>query len=656
MDPRETDIIKPVVATEKKEIANKIEAVPPVVESFLDTGRAAEVWPEDIANNESFLEQLEKRKRLNESINNIFDRLPQPDMPLETAINQKHITEEQAVNLYESLSELLESDQDYKRIILYLPFEILPNKAWHPSEEKLQQASNRFRGSYMKAWQSLLSTYDVRANFIDGDVLEVDQRDRDLPRVVKAAHLIPKLVESGLIEIRDVVELMERSDDQILKDSIADTLPVLADLGFINGKEIKLMEKSKDRLVSNMALIIASNMEARENPVETTSETITLSTVQEALNNKFSHIDAEEYGDMIEKRKIWLKQKRKQEAVTLLGAGIRTAIMDRRLADEAVTSFLTLEAGPSSQQALIEGIREAIESVASTDPGQAQTLYAKYKEPLLALWKNNNPEVRESLSKAFRRLRHLNIVDDEQLAELNIVMPTLAGPFSENLKIMEKEMLDIRNMVATIESNPELSQLIYPVVLVYGSGLKGYGAQSADIDLGVLVKPGTSFDDQTKLGELLEQTFTHEKIRDKIVKFWLEENEEQLGIHDFESPDVSLGESHWTHILFGAAWEGDKNVIRELHEKLLVPYMYNTDRVIQGRDARSVHLEEMERDTLQYRLMHKGYEKFFPPYGGIHTPHADEIDGNSIFWDSGYRQIATKLFASRVFLPKINRP
>jgi hypothetical protein len=62
----------------------------------------------------------------------------------------------------------------------------------------------------------------------------------------------------------------------------------------------------------------------------------------------------------------------------------------------------------------------------------------------------------------------------------------------------------------------------------------------------------------------------------------------------------------------------------------------------------------MERDTLQYRLMHKGYERFFPAYGGMKTPHGDRIDGESIFWDSGYRDAAIKLFANRVFLPKIS--
>ena len=212
----------------------------------------------------------------------------------------------------------------------------------------------------------------------------------------------------------------------------------------------------------------------------------------------------------------------------------------------------------------------------------------------------------------------------------------------------------IRDMASSIKSNSELSQLIYPVVLVFGSRLNGYGSQGADIDISVFVKPEMSFSNRAKLQSLLRKTFAHEKVRgDEIIEFWLEEKEGKLLVRDFTEQDVSLGQSYWTHILFGGAWEGDKDAINELCEKLLVSYMCDTGEIIKGRDARSLYIEDIEQSTLQYRLMHKGYERFFPPHGGIHTPHVDEIDSESMFWDSGYRQLATRLFVSRVFLPKI---
>jgi hypothetical protein len=634
------------------ESKREISLDPPAVESFLDPARAAEAWPESIANNEVFLEQIKTRKEINECLDSVLTRLPRPDISLEDAIKQGHIDEEQTAKLYNSLNELLRSD-DYKRLALYLPFEFLPNKTWRPSTEKLQLASDQFRKTYMKSWKSLLSTHDVRANFVDGDVLEVEQRTGDLPRVVKAAHLIPKLVENGLLEVQDAIELMEESDDQTLKDSIADTLPVLANMGLISEKEIELMEKSKDRLVNNMTRIIDSNMKAKEQPSEMASKTITLSSVQKELNDEFSHIDTQDYGDITKKREAWLKQKKRQETIESLGNDIGAAIIKNDFTDQALAGFLSSEANVASQQALAEGIRKTIESIALADPEKAQTIYAKYKEILIKLWETDKPEARETLSKTFRQLHQLGIVDDKQLAELNINMPKLAGPFSENLKLMEKEMRDLQGVITSIESNPELSGLIYPAALAYGSRLKGYGAQKADVDFAVFVKPGASFSDRTKLQELLKETFAKQKIQGDIAEFWLEQKQNRLEIIDFAKPDVSLGKNYWTHILFGAAWEGNKDVMRQLCKELLVPYMYDVSKTIHGRDARSLYLEELERDTLQYRLMHKGYEQFFPPYGGIHTPHLESIDGKSMFWDSGYRQLATKLFLNRVFLPKI---
>jgi len=637
------------------EVAEKISLEAPVVESFLDPARAAEVWPEKITTNETFLQQTTERKELNDRLNDIFDCLPKPDISFESAIKQGHITEEQAEKVYKSLSKLLESDQGYNRIALYLPFELMPDKKWQPVGEKLRQASEQFRQSYMKAWKSLLTQHDVRANFVDGDVLEAEHRKGDLPRVVKAAHLIPKLVEKGFMGVENAITLMEESDDPVLKNSIADALGVLADMGLITKKEIELMEKSEDQLVRSMAHITASGMQKKERAAGTKKELkkITFLSVKEKLAREFSKIDKQKQGNITKKRDAWLTQKKKQEVIESLGENISLQIVDGNFESNTTEEFLTQKADGASQQALIEGIRKAIESVETTDAKKSQELYNQYKETLLALWENNNSETKEALAKTFRRFFQLGIVDNIQLAELNITVPKLAGPFSENLKTVEKEMVEVQSAVASIETNPELSQMIYPIALVFGSKLKGYGAEDTDIDTAVLIKPEVPFNEREKLQKLLRDTFSQEKIQGEVVEFWLQEKEGKLSVRDFDEHDTLLGENYWTYILFGAAWQGDKNAIRELREKLLVPYMYDTDKKIKGQDARALYLSEIERDALQYRLMHKGYERSFPSYGGIHTAHADEIDGESMFYDSGYRQLATKLFASRVFLPKL---
>jgi predicted nucleotidyltransferase len=644
----------PTAQNESREINAKNPFFePPVIESFLNSALAVEIWPAEIASDKNFLKQIELHRELNEHLDTILTNLPRPDISLKTATEKGYVTEIQITKLYASLNALLESGQNYERIILYLPFEFLPDQDWKPSGEKLQQTSNHFKEVYLQAWHSLLSTYDVRANFVDGDVMEKENRTGDHPRVVKAAHLVPKLVEKGMLQFEDIISLMEKSDDQILKDSLADTLPVLADMGFLDEKKLDLMKKSNDRLVSNMARIITAEMKAEKKSSKFAAENSSLSTVQEKLSAEFSRIATTDYGDITARRKAWLQQKKKQTAIKASGQNIKLLIDRNNLTPKTAKDFLTENTAAPCRQAITEGIRQAIESVASADLNKARELYAKYEDALLSLWKDDHHETKEALAKTFRRLHQLGIVDDRQLKELSITIPKLAGPFSENLKLIAKETNDIKNIITAIEKDLELSKFIYPVVILYGSRLKGYGTQKSDIDLAIFVKPGTSIDSRQELRKALQKYFTPEKFPGEIVEFWLEEKDGELSVQDFAKPDDLQGNSHWTHALFGGAWEGDKNTIKKLREKLLVPYLRDTGKNIRGRSARERYLEELERDTLQYRLMHKGYEKFFPPYGGIHTPHANEIDEESMFWDSGYRQLATKLFASRVFLPKV---
>jgi len=627
-----------------REFEQETTANTPAVESFLDSARAAEVWPPDIVNNEMFVEQIKARQELNQNLDAVQSLLPRPDIALMDAIRAGNISEEQVTKLYASLSELL-ANKDYQRIALYLPFEFLPNPSYRPATEELQQAAAQLRKDYLEAWGNLLSVHDVRANFIDGDVLEVEQRQGDLPRVVKAAHLIPKLVESGLLKAKDVIFLIEDNDDQILRDSAADTLPVLADLGFLTKEDIDYMASAKDPALRAAAQAIISGP---ENPAA--AKATALPDIKQKLHAKFRQIEDKERGPITAKRAAWLKQQERQTAITESGKAISAAIIEDKL---DIADFLPPETDTAATQALIEGIRQAVET---TGPKEARALYERHQKTLLNLWQQNIPELRPALEKTFYHLRGLGLIDSEQLAQLDIVIPKLAGPFSENLKAMEKDLADIRAAVSAIESNPELARLVYPVAMVYGSRLKGYGGASADIDVAVFVRPGIGASERANLTTLLNQTFNQETVRGEVTQFYLEETDGQLEVIDFPELNPLLGESTDSHVLFGAAWEGSENAMRELREKLLVPYLRETDKTVHDRAVRGLYLEEIERDALQYRLMHKGYERFFPPRGGINTAHADKIDGQSAFYDSGYRQIATKLFASRVFLPKLPAP
>jgi hypothetical protein len=598
---------------------------PPAIELLSDPGNAAKSWPTQIASDNDFMTQLETRKELNERLDTVISALPRPDISLQDAIEQNLLNEQQVTELYSSLTPLLEGDSEYKRLALYLPFEFLPNEDWEPSSEDLKAKTERFKQAYMATWEDLLYTLDVRANFVDGDVLEVESRDGDLPRVAKAAHLIPKLVEKGLLDTDEVLKLWQENDDPTLKQSIQDTLPVLVDM--------KLMKESD--LPDSVAM-----------PKVETRKTKPFSA--EELTTTLNAIDAEKYDEITAKREAWLKKDKKLKAIELAGDDLQAAIESESFKLEDLEQLST----PESQQALVSGIRKAIEAA---DPKQAQALYDNYQETLLAFWLDNAPDMKNQLSKTFFQLNKLGIVSDEQLDSLGLKVPALAGPFSENLLGMEQEINQIQAITKAIEANPELAEQVYPIALVFGSRLKGYGTQDADIDIGLFVKPGVNPENKDQLREALKKAIPDAKMQQEVVEFWLEKTDQGLAVQDFDDYETRLGESSWTHVLFGAAWEGNQQAINEVREQLLTPYLYEDDKKLHGVDARKIYLEEMERDTLQYRLLHRGYEAYNPAFGGLRAEHSDLVDGKSTFWDSGYRQTATKLFTSRVFLPKVTK-
>lgn len=598
-----------------------IISTPPAAELLLDIQHAERFWPDEIANKEIFLQQIEARRILIQRLDTVFTALPRPDLSLAAAVNEGTLRENQVADLYESLSELLSPDSEYQRILLYLPFEFLPNTQWKPTSERLQQTLNAFRMSFLTAWERQLVVHDVRANFVDGDVLEIEKRVGDLPRVVKAAHLIPKLVEAGMMTIKEVMEYLNKTDDDVLRSSIEDTLPVLQDLGWLKGNIENEVENSGEKPVT----------------------VIPLSEIISQLESAFARSESKDFGDVTPNRDTWLRQEEKRKAILRAADDIQHAIES----GTSTTAFDLDSLPVSVKQAFIEGVRQAAE--------MHPDLFEPYRHSIESLWNTDDSNIHKSLRKLFFRLHGLGIITDEQLKVHALSMPALAGPFFENLKGMQPEILEIQKAVAAIEQDPYLTSTVFPVVLVFGSRLKGYGSETSDIDVAVFIKPGVQDDQKFEIRTRLKQLFTHKLIDQQIKEFWLQEDGQNLRVIDGGSNDWRILENFCTHVLFGAVWEGRQDIVKQLQSKILPAYFYDDGRMLHGRNARGLGIEELERDALQYRLLHKGYERFFPSYGGLKTPHAHLLDGQSTFWDSGYRQLATKLYASRVFLPKLDR-
>src|SRR3989339_394350 len=471
----------------EKDAHKEIGFSPPIVELLLDIDNIHKLWPQEIANNKDFQKQLIKRKRLSNLLDIVISSLPRPDISLQEAVSKNYLQENQIAGLYGELSDLLEDSRDYHRIILYLPFEFLPDVSWKPFSCDLQEEMQRFKATYMNTWYHLLNVHDVRANFVDGDVLEKESRGGDdFPRVVKAAHLIPQLVEKGFLSIKEIYDLLEDTEDMVLQENIKESLFILDDLGFISGQDSSFVSPSNKQAKKIDLFVLGKNIE-----------------------DEFRRINSEVYHGITKNREAWLKH------------------------DKNILKYL------------------------------------------------------------------------------------------------------------------------YPVILILGSRLKGYGSDKSDIDFAIFLRPGVHFKKAKKLRISLKKIFVHEKIHGDIVEFWLKNDGHELVVSKVPKKEVFIGEKYWSDSLFGGAWIGDINAIKKIRERLLIPYFYDRKETIYGRDARGLYIEELERDNLQYRLMHKGYARFCPVFGGVNTANTDKVDGLSMFWDSGYRQIATKLFIGRVFLPKI---
>ena len=643
------------------ESSPKFTLTSPATESLLHIETTGVPWPDEIRNNRKLQERARTRRLLSKELDNLYKLIPEATVDIWDSLKNGTIQEKNIVEFYDILSLLLEQDINNSQLVLYLPFEFLPDLNKQTETNELSSASTRLADQIRRSWRNLLTVHNLRADFKDGDVPEVEYRDEPLSQVVKAAHLIPSLLKRGLLSFDEILELLEKTTDKILADSIADTLPVLADMELITENDLDRMAKSGHRMISNMAAIIqASKRNSTEKDLNTSPATdisnIT-AMMQKDLENATLKID-KKFPETKNRRSLWLKEEERRIILEKF-AGIvarHTLYHGTEQLEVLIKNKLSSSEKNIKTLLIIKSIQEIIETLAKTSADEAKEFYGKYEDEIKNLWLNEkDPETRTAIEELILHLYSLQIINDRQLTGFKIKSPTLNFGLTGRMDSLETHTRDITATIESIEKDEELSELIYPVVIMLGSRIKGYAKSKADLDIAVFVKPNTPFEKRKHLQDLIKKTFTHEKIQGEVMEFWLEENDGNMSILDFDNPDTKLGDSTLTHPLIGA-WYGDTETIKELYKKLMPEYLYSEDKDILGQNAQKVWTEEIGRDTLQYRLMHKGYKHFFPKKGGIETTHSDNIDNDSAFYDSGYRRLATQLFVNRVFLPQLSKP
>jgi hypothetical protein len=483
----------------------------------------------------SDLSGAKERRELSRVFDSIFTQIPDSTMDIDTALDLGFVSSTETARFYDSISDFVESDENNRRLLLYLPFEILPDLSNSEDlPENVLRSAKRFGEIYKDAWVALLHESESRANFVDGDILEPGLPEPE--KISKAGHLTPEILAKGIISAEDISLLLELISDPQLIKSLAQGAVVANDRGLFSQSEWEKIKGIIDQRTPNL---------------------------EDSENSEFFDPNSPRISP---ERAAWLRKVEAEER------------------DGTTANYL---------------------------PGQG------------------------TLSMYLDQQQRFGI-DSTQL------------PF----KFSEKGFGQILEAVKVIRENPDLSHSLYPGFLVFGSRVKGYGDDLSDLDVAVFFKPEARQEEKNEAIVRLSRIPGLSGV--KLSHYQVEEDS---GEYRFRNPQeesrISYGEEQ-LHFFFGGAWVTCNPEFIKIRDSLVKNYLELPRFEDQREAVRRRILGHLELDVLQYRLMHKGYRKFYPLVRRNATQNSDLIDFNSDFWDPGFRRVATKLFLAKVFLPDLS--
>jgi hypothetical protein len=600
---------------------------PPAID-LLYPGQDDYFWPDTVRNNLELKKQTEKRLHLSKQLDYLFSLFANCDKEFflkgRSDLAESKAEQKKIAAVYHELTDFIESEANNCRLIIYLPFELIPDQTLSNLAPELQDACKRFMAVYLEKWLSLLASHDLRVDFVDGDILEPELRTEPLPLVSKAAHLAPVLITKGLITTEQIADLAENSADMVLKDSLRE------------------------------ALITASKQEA---DVRKFGTQLARLTNQQTLSDWLKQADEEirllgsssAFPEFLQARALWEKDRDQEKAIDYYSQRIAESLFSGSLSLSDWQALCLFSNTESAQLLGVSSLNKFLHKLALNDLSQAQDIAARLQTKLFEMQASGSIALKKQIEKMCFHCAHLAIVNQAFLASLAITIPNLGELFSFNPKEFTEEAEILSAAQARLKKDPELSRYFYPLFLLYGSRVKGYGSKYADIDLAIFVRPDVDASSRDKVRDLSQKLFAGDKRVGSILEFWLSRNGSGLRIKDYPfssytTPDKSVANSYFSHVLFGSVWFGSKELIKYFYEEIMVRYLYPQNNLDANASDHLIWLREKERDILRYRLMHKGYSRVRPSV-------QDDTDS---FWDSGYRQIAAKLFITKVFLPQLN--
>jgi|GEM_PF-343064 len=561
----------------------------------------------EVLTDKKLIKEAAQRREVNTLFATIFNKIPDPTVFLDQAIEEKLVSSQVIDELYEKLAEFINSDKNHGRIILYLPSQFLP---LIKAGGKNTSGALQFADAYKHAWMRLVHESEPRASYVDGDLLEEGMGN--LVRVRKAGHLIPDILRSGLINLSEIASFYKINEDLELFDSLT--------AGLLVAREKNLISDTEWHPLQNLLTL--------------RSETLKVS-------------DAV-YSTAVSPERIkWKESVRKSVAI-----GNQAEIQAKKVQADETTIDEVLDL-----HSLI-GIRTIMrigEQLAKTDIEKAQMFVRKNLIHLERQWKIKEEGAPDAVLTALSHWIKLGIVQDLQLQTFDVHFPDLSSPFPLDLEKIEVSDLGFAvEVVEKIGSHPILSKYIFPIFVEVGSRVKGQAGFETDYDGGVVFRPETTWEKRTEILQIIRQDIPELGRVEKLLEFWLDLNENGYGLKTAPFDIKTVVNPIQAHFFFNGIWTSQAPEFQKISVDLIKKYVDLSRFADQKDEVRRQLLRQIEIDMLQYRLMHKGYRQFYPSYKDEGTAQDKMIDWGSDYWDPQYRRIATQLFLSRVFLPDLS--
>lgn len=637
---------------ERQDIAHDPVARGPIGVDLFFVGTGADTdLPADIIDNPKLLEQAAKRRELYTNLRGYFSKVPDVRMEAAQAVSQGLVSDQEMDGIYRNLTEFLREDANNGRILLYLPSELLPD---YSTLHTPQQSDTRetFRKLYSDAWVRLLFESDIRANFVDGDVLEPGM---GAPvRVRKAAHLLPDILEKNIIDARIVVDLLDISREDELLTSLTEGAMAARGRNVIDDytwRQILALAKEKP-IMENV--LQSANLHAADGRVKEAS----LNQLTLQLDDEISEIE-KHYADtrltISPERIRWERGVRIDEAIDRVALSLRDKLLIGTELEAHEIERATVGTTVDMQIAAIRGSMLAGERMQTLRGDSAAREFTKRLSLFFReLW-NGSDAVKEAVAVTLRHWEVMGIADTVLSRDLGIRVPDLAAPQAvEPDEFVSTDAEYLSDASRKIASNAELSKYVFPVILAFGSRLKGYAGDGADFDAALFIKPGTPVGMRTEILEQLRLDIPELSGIDKLLEFWMQNVNGRYVLQTEPGDADTLVGAEQIHMVLGGVWAGEQSDVQKLKGDIVAGYLHIKNLKERKTVMRYTYLRQLELDMLQFRLMHKGYRKFYPDRRSEAAPDSDLIDWKSDYWDPGYRRVASLLFLSRVFLPDLS--